>query len=94
MPPFDLTLQPGCLHSEFIYESAPYPSCHAPTIVETKSGLRAAWFGGTAERMPDVAIWTSHLTGGLWSEPAEVVNGVQLDGTQYLVHRPDSDLYY
>ena len=32
---------------EFIYETAPFPSCHASTIAQTRSGLAAAWFGGT-----------------------------------------------
>ena len=47
--------------SEFIFETAPFPSCHASTIAETKSGLVAAWFGGTAERNPDVCIYVSRL---------------------------------
>ena len=45
--------------SEFIYETAPFPQCHASTIVETATGLVAAWFGGTAERNPDVGIWVA-----------------------------------
>ncbi|MBM3876901.1 MAG: sialidase [Verrucomicrobia bacterium] len=65
------------LKSEFIYETAPFPSCHASTIVETKGGLVTAWFGGTAERNPDVGIWVSRHEGGKWSAPVEVANGVQ-----------------
>jgi predicted neuraminidase len=61
--------------SEFIYETAPFPSCHASTIVETKPGeLYAAWFGGTDEGNKDVAIWGAHRAeGGKWSEPKELV---------------------
>jgi predicted neuraminidase len=61
--------------SEFIYESAPFPSCHASTIVETKAGdLYAAWFGGTDEGNKDVAIWGSRrVKGGTWSAPKELV---------------------
>jgi len=70
--------QPGVLTSEFIYETAPFPSCHASTIVETANGqLLAAWFGGTAEKNPDVGIWVSHLVQGKWTPPVEVANGVQ-----------------
>ena len=65
------------LRSEFIYETAPFPSCHASTIVETKAGLVAAWFGGTAEKNPDVGIWVSRVDGGKWTAPVEVANGVQ-----------------
>src|SRR5687767_2062059 len=64
------------LKSEFIYESAPFPSCHASTIAETKNGLIAAWFGGTAERNPDVGIWVARHEGSRWTTPVEVANGV------------------
>jgi hypothetical protein len=49
--------QSGLIKSEFIYETAPFPGCHASTIVETKEGFALAWFGGTAERNPDVCIY-------------------------------------
>jgi predicted neuraminidase len=64
------------LKSEFIYESAPFPSCHASTIVETKSGLVASWFGGTAERNPDVCIYISRNENGQWTSPVAVADGV------------------
>ncbi len=68
--------------NEFIYETAPFPSCHASTIAETKGGLIAAWFGGTAERNPDVGIWVSRHDGTSWSAPVEVANGLQDDGVK------------
>jgi predicted neuraminidase len=75
--------------SEFIYERAPYPSCHASTIVETSSGkMVAAWFGGTHEKHPDVGIWASRLENGRWTEGVEVANGVQPDGTRHPTWNP------
>ncbi len=50
---------PAVLVDEYIYQSAPFPSCHASTIEETPDGLVAAWFGGTDEGEPDVGIWVS-----------------------------------
>lgn len=70
----------GMLKNAFIYESAPFPSCHASTIVESRDGVVAAWFGGTEEKHPDVGIWVSHYNGKSWSVPVEVANGVQDDG--------------
>lgn len=67
--------------TEFIYESAPFPSCHASTIESTPTGLVAAWFGGTHEKHPDVGIWVSRRGSVLWSAPVEVANGIQADGT-------------
>jgi predicted neuraminidase len=66
--------------SEFIFEKAPFEQCHASTIVETKAGLVAAWFGGTREKNPDVGIWLARKVDGSWKEPVEVANGKQTDG--------------
>lgn len=48
----------------------------------------AAWFGGTAERNPDVGIWISSLKKGKWSKPVEVVNGVQHKTKRYPTWNP------
>jgi predicted neuraminidase len=65
-------LPPG-IKQEFIFTSAPFPSSHASTIVQLRSGeLMAAWFGGTAEGKPDVAIWSSVRSASGWSAPVEV----------------------
>jgi predicted neuraminidase len=58
--------------SEMIFETAPHPSCHASTIIWTKTGLVAAWFGGTAEGEADVGIWLARHEDRGWSEPREV----------------------
>jgi predicted neuraminidase len=79
---------PAILKSEFIYESAPFPQCHASTIVETKDGLVTAWFGGTRERHPDVGIWSARQEGGPWTVPAELANGVQADGSRHPCWNP------
>ena len=65
------------LSSGFIYEEAPFPSCHASTLVETDRGILASWFGGKYERHPDVSIYTSLLAGGKWSTPEMVADGVE-----------------
>ena len=80
--------QPGVASAEFIFEQAPFPSCHASTIVETPTGLVAAWFGGTRERNPDVGIWLSRQEDGKWSTPVEVANGVQSPTLRYPTWNP------
>ncbi len=70
------TADSGLVRSEFIFDTAPFPSCHASTIAETKSGLVAAWFGGTAERNPDVCIYVSRNDNGQWTAPVAVADGV------------------
>ena len=73
------------ISTEFIYKKGdvPFPSCHASTIEETEDGLIASWFGGTAERNPDVGIWASRFSGGKWTIPVEVADGVQHKDLRY-----------
>jgi len=80
--------QPGLVRSEFIFERAPFPSCHASTIVESRDGLVAAWFGGTRERNPDVGIWLSRQEHGSWTAPVEVATGVQSATRRYPCWNP------
>ena len=84
--------------SEFVFETAPFASAHASTIVQTRDGLVAAWFGGSRESAPDVGIWSSRRVDGRWTTPVEVANGVQPDGTRQpcwnpvLFEMPDATL--
>jgi predicted neuraminidase len=65
--------------AEFVFQSAPFPSCHAATIAETNDGLVCAYFGGTAERNPDVCIWVSRKEHGAtdWTPPSLAADGIQ-----------------
>jgi predicted neuraminidase len=83
-----LAAPPGLVTDAFIFESAPFPQCHASTIVESKDGLVAAWFGGTEERNPDVCIWLSRLDGRKWSSPVRVADGVQSAAKRYPCWNP------
>jgi predicted neuraminidase len=80
--------QPGIVATEFIYQTAPFPECHASTICETKTGLITAWFGGTTEKHPDVGIWLARHDGKAWSAPVEVANGVQNESTRHPCWNP------
>ena len=85
-PPVVKVGEGSLLVSEQIFPIANKPTkeCHASTIVETSDGeLVAAWFAGTKERDPDVGIWVSRKTGERWTEPVEVVNGVQSMNLRY-----------
>ena len=84
------TCKDAIVSSEFIYQEKDvwYPSCHASTIEETKDGLIAAWFGGTAEKNPDVGIWTSCIVNDKWTKPVEVANGIQHQSLRYPTWNP------
>lgn len=75
----------GYVRGELIYalEGRLTPQCHASTIVETPSGLVAAWFGGKHERNTDVGIWVSRLVNGAWSRPVEVATGAEGEDKDY-----------
>jgi len=84
--------------AEFVFETAPFASAHASTIVDTRDGLVAAWFGGTREGAADVGIWLSRRERGTWTTPIEIATGAQQDGARYpcwnpvLVDVPDRGL--
>jgi alpha-L-rhamnosidase len=78
----------GILVDEFIYDTAPFPECHAATIAETPGGLVAAWFGGTKERNPDVEIWVSRLEKDHWTTPVSVANGIVDEKLRYPCWNP------
>jgi len=81
----------GCvIKTEFIYQpqDVPFPSCHASTIIQNGRGLMAAWFGGTAEKNPDVGIWISRNEKGSWTKPIQVANGIQHKGKRYPCWNP------
>lgn len=85
------TWKEGILVDEFIYDKAPYPSCHAATIVEASNGdLVASWFGGTHERHPDVTILVSikKKNSAAWSEGVQVADGVMKEGPRLPTWNP------
>jgi predicted neuraminidase len=76
------------VRSEFVFESAPFASAHASTIVESNGMLVAAWFGGTREGASDVGIWLSRHQDGRWRAPIEVATGTEPDGVRYPCWNP------
>ncbi|MHC4060995.1 MAG: sialidase family protein [Planctomycetota bacterium] len=82
----DLMGQPGIAKAYFLFEKAPFESCHASTIEETENYLVSAYFAGTGEGNRDVCIWVSRKKKGTdtWLPPVQVAHGVQY-------HRIDSD---
>jgi len=81
---------PAIVREEFLYETAPFPECHAATIAETPKGLVAAFFGGTRERNPDVCIYVCRKDQGAthWTAPLNVANGIQNDTLRYACWNP------
>jgi predicted neuraminidase len=56
---------------EYLFDDdRPFKSCHASTLLHLRDeSVLAAWFGGTAEKQDDVAIWASKRKDGVWSKP-------------------------
>ena len=84
----------GLVRCEFLFDDAPFASCHASTIAEAAPGeFVAAWFGGTEEGADDVGIWVSRSGAngrcgpGGWTVPVEVADGVQHRRPDGAVHR-------
>ena len=80
--------QRAIVRSDLVFQNATFASAHASTIAESAAGLVVAWFGGSFEGAPDVAIWTSRLVGGGWSAPSVAANGAQSDGKTFACWNP------
>jgi predicted neuraminidase len=75
--------------SGWVYDTGPYPSVHASTLVETTGGtLLSAWFGGTNEKHPDVAIWLARREAGRWTRGVKVADGVVDPKTRHPTWNP------
>lgn len=79
---------PGVLVNQFIYDKAPFPSCHASTIENTPAGLVAAFFGGSDEGNDDVGIWVCRHDGKTWGPPVEAANGIESESKRYPCWNP------
>ena len=89
-PEDTIPIKPGVIMEEFLYKKASFPSCHSASIIELENGeLLCTYFGGTAERNPDVEIWISRkLKNGEWLPPVSVADGVQSDGKRLPTWNP------
>lgn len=77
------------IQGEFVFEHAPFESCHASTIVETTNGeLLCAFFAGKEEGDPSVGIWLARHNGSRWSAPTEVADGVVEGGARHPCWNP------
>ena len=62
-------------HQHIFEQETQFAQCHASTLCLLPDGsVAAAWFGGTHEKAPDVAIWFSRRINGAWSEPVKVAD--------------------
>jgi predicted neuraminidase len=98
---FALYLRYGATEAvkEFVFDRAPFSAAHASTVVELSNrDLMAAWFGGTKEGAPDVAIWGSTRNDHGWSRPIELARENEIatynpvlfhtrDGTLWLYYK-------
>lgn len=68
---------------------------HASTLVELRDGgVLAAWFAGTKEGAPDVAIYGARLTAGVWSPPVELARADKVAcWNPVLFHSKDGKLW-
>lgn len=82
--------QNGYISGGLIYalEGRPTPECHASTIVETASGLVAAWFAGKHERNVDVGIRVARHDGRQWLASVEVADGSEGEDREYPCWNP------
>ncbi len=58
------------VHEHIFDDNRPFAACHAATLATLPNGrFFAAWFGGSYEKHPDVAIWGAERESHGWSAP-------------------------
>ena len=68
------------------------PAAPNPTIVESAPGrFLAAWFAGTHEGHPDVAIWLAHYERGTWTDPVKIADEPDVPHWNPLLFRDTTD---
>lgn len=73
---------------EFVFDRAPFPSCHASTLADCgAAGLVCAWFGGKEEGAKDVAIWLARREAGGWSAPRKVAEAPDVPCWNPVLHQ-------
>ena len=62
-------------HQHIFEEKRWFLQCHASTICRLPDGtLGVAWFAGSHEKAPDVAIWFSKKRENGWSDPVKIAD--------------------
>jgi predicted neuraminidase len=75
--------------SEEIDPAPPYPQAHASTIVELPDAtIAAAWFGGSGEGRPDVAIWFARRSAKGWERPVAVARDARFPTWNPVLFQP------
>ena len=72
----DKMIYKNIIENEKVFEIDKYfNECHASTLlVLDDDEIIAAWFAGTHEKHPDVAIWSARRENGKWSEPVKIAD--------------------
>ncbi len=78
----------GVIGREKIFADAPFAECHASTLAVAGSTLVCAWFGGSREGDPDVAIWSSARDRDRWSTPKLLARGTSTTGASLACWNP------
>lgn len=71
----DMT-EEGLVDVGFVFEpTSELPSSHASTIYQAPDGsIMCAWYSGSAEANPDVAVYASRYLEGAWSKPEVIAD--------------------
>ncbi|ASW03179.1 sialidase family protein [Paraburkholderia aromaticivorans] len=76
------------LSTEIINPPQNIAFCHASTIAYSNGHLVAAWLAGSKEAANDVGVWVARFSGGRWSAPVRVADGLSPDRKALTVINP------